>query len=44
MLAFITCFENNELHIFVQTLLSLKLRSLSLSENEFSHFKFETYH
>ena len=38
MLAFITCFENNGLHIFVQTLLSLKLMGLSLSQKYFSPF------
>ena len=34
----------NKLNIFVQTLLSFKFRSLSLSKKEFSQFKFETYH
>ena len=36
--------ENSGTYIFFQTFLSLKLRSLSLSQKEFSHFKFETYH
>ena len=35
--------ENNEPQIFVKTLLSLKLRSLSLSQKEFPHFKFEMF-
>ena len=36
--------ETNRAFIFVQTLLSLKLRNLFLSQKEFPHFKFETYH